>query len=184
MQLQLRCGKGWKNQFLGRGFYYPLNRIPIKGGMICFFCQIDFWNLQIWDQSSCHKKTHWFSIEWNIFVAESFFGALTDATKTMNQTFIFGRPFFSTFFFQVKRTRSFSKHQISLGSTRFSSSGSLSSDLQVASSSVVSAGLNGGLGAPLGRGRVGIVIVAHDRTDTLARSGWGLLVDRPKNRPF
>jgi len=130
------------------------------------------------------KKTHWFSIEWNIFVAESFFGALTDATKTMNQTFIFGRPFFSTFFFQVKRTRSFSKHQISLGSTRFSSSGSLSSDLQVASAtSVVSADLNGG-SAPLGRGRVGIVIVAHDRTDTLARCGWGIGIPRPPVRPF
>eukprot|EP00434_Breviolum_minutum_P018029 symbB.v1.2.015897.t2/scaffold1195.1/size134849/8 len=54
----------------------------------------------------------------------------------------------------------------------FSSSGSLSSDLQVASaSSVVSGpGLNNGeLLPPLGRGRVGIVIVAHDRTDTLAR---------------
>ena len=153
-------------------------------GWFVFFAKLIFGIGKFGIRVAALKKTHWFSIEWNIFVAESFFGALTDATKTMNQTFIFGRPFFSTFFFQVKRTRSFSKHQISLGSTRFSSSGSLSSDLQVASSSVVSAGLNGGLGAPLGRGRVGIVIVAHDRTDTLARCGWGLLVDRPKNRPF
>ena len=54
-----------------------------------------------------------------------------------------------------------------------------------ASSVVSGPGLNNGeLLPPLGRGRVGIVIVAHDRTDTLARCGWGLLVDRPPGRPL
>ena len=117
-----------------------------------------------------------------MFLFDPSFFYLTHATKPMNQTFIFGLPCF----FSTEKAEGFlSKHQKfgGLNPWRFSSSASLSSDLQVASPSpgrtfVASARPNGGGNAggslpPLGRGRVGIVIVAHDRTDMLARCGFG-----------